>query len=166
MNVTILGNGPSRDKWDGVGDVVIGCHGGESVDYLCTNHPDRGWQPIPTIQSITRRPEMNPETPVAKANFSWGENGSVKRIQVHGLLVALPKGRWWDTGTVAVIWALYTYPKAQIHLWGFDSLWSTVYEHALESENPERNWVTSSGQKQWMWNHPRIKVCGEPTSNK
>lgn len=165
MNITILGNGPSRNRWDGVGDIVIGCHWGDGVDYLCTNHPEQGWSPTPTIQSVTRRPQMNPATPVAKAMFEWGEDGLVERIQVHGLLVALPRGRYWDTGTVAVLWALYTYPTAAIDLWGFDSLWSSHYETISES-NPQVSWNTWGAQKQWMRFHPRIRVCGQPADSK
>ena len=167
MNITILGNGPSRDEWDGVGDIVIGCHWGDGVDYLCTNHPNHGWQPIPTIIGLTRQPDVEPHTPISEARFNW-KDGRVARIEVSGLLVALPRGRYWDTGTVAVLWALHTYPKDDIYLWGFDSLWSDEY---INPTYPNHGNVTSGsskwkGHKQWMLRHPRIRVCGQPKDSK
>ena len=165
MNVTILGNGPSRERWDGSGDIIIGCHGGEGVDYLCTIHPEQGWQPIPTIQGVTKRIDVNPHTPLGRANFEWGEDQHVDRIQVDGLLVALPKGRSWDTGSVAVLWALYTYRTAQINLWGFDSLWSSQYTTVSENVYGKTSWNTWGGPKRWMRHHPRIRVCGELVEN-
>lgn len=162
MIVTILGNGPSRNRWDSVGDIVIGCHGGEGVDYLCTLHPEQGWSPTPTIIGVRQRPQINPETPLALANFSWNLDGRVDRVQVHGLLVALPAGQNWDTGTVAILWALYTYPKAQINLWGFDRLWSSQYESISESNLDARSWGRWSGYDQRIEGHPRIQVCGRP----
>ena len=160
MIVTILGNGPSRERWDGSGDVKIGCHWGDEVDFICTNHHDQGWMPTPTIMGVQKRPQISPNTPIDRASFDWTEDGWAERLQVHELLVAAPKGRYWDTGSIAVIWALHTYPEANIHLWGFDSLWSLRYESSSETTLKDSDWNTWGAQKRWMLYHPRIRVCG------
>ena len=164
MIVTILGNGPSRERWDGSGDVKISCNLElEGVDFVASCHATSfSWMQTPTIHKITRWPRCCPtiHEPPATVKRVEGRNPhywKVGNLVVHKLCVYASQKMDLDSGDVAIIWARHTYPQATIHLWGFDSLWGNLHNITYN----DTMWHKSKTSKHWP-DYSWIKVCGAP----
>lgn len=141
MIINIIGNGPSRDQYTPDDNLTITCHFKDfDADMIATMHmEDYGWQPLPTISTITKRISTAdyrmhyPEELVYDKPFKhftdkyYSEEYTFRNIAVHGLNVFLPVNHKFNSGAVAILWALYTHPEAQIRCWGFDHQWTDKY---------------------------------------
>jgi len=131
MNCTILCPGPSLKDYQPSGDeIVISAHFPLSDDttHLCegTALNPYGWQPLPTITMVTRRPLHTPADAKWPSSVVWEEEDRwdwVKNLVVDGLRVFHPATHYQpSTGELAILWALHSC-TGTITCWGMDSLW-------------------------------------------
>jgi hypothetical protein len=129
--IHIIGSGPSRAMYSPQEGLVI------SINFpylnstmLASNHlQSYGWQPYPTITGISYWDayEDNMNYPGHKVAVPGLNKYTWDKVYVQGLNVFMPEhpsiAFMADSGAVAIIWALHTYPNELIHLWGFDSIW-------------------------------------------
>lgn len=165
MQITILGNGQSRDKWDQSGDLCISCNVlHKACSMLCTLHLNHyGWTSTPTITGVHRVQDWLVHLNHCPSEVEFKEQDEegcyrVRNLWVEGLRVFYPWGAGYDSGQIAVIWAHCTYPSAQINLWGFDSLWGDLSHADSELITPLPRWKAESRQP-WF-TQPWIRVHG------
>lgn len=112
--INIVGNGPSRELWDGTGR-SIGANHATDTDMVVI--VDR-W-PIGKIMMDKWRPKA----PIILGPAAWDEARSCnvwKRLKIHGVVNSYSPDV--NAGQCGTVWALRT--RFDVHLWGFDSLWT------------------------------------------
>jgi hypothetical protein len=169
MKYVILGSGPSIEKYEPAGaDVVISCHFAISEDttHLCSNHlREYGWQPIPTISAVKHRMVKYNSLKSYPKHLLWqpateeANWETPSTVCVEGLCVYVPEAFYRqkiDTGVTAVIWCLAQTEVETIDLWGFDELRGN--RDSIMGPSGTFTYPTSRKDRQWIVNHPKIKI--------
>lgn len=117
MLVNIVGNGPSRELWDGSG-WSIGCNIATDTDVVCV------WDKRPLDMVMAGK--WKPAAPLLLGPNAWEYQMQVnvwKRAQIVGMVEKHKGGYVRNAGQAAVLWVLRMGFR-DIHLWGFDSIWT------------------------------------------
>jgi len=115
--VSIVGNGPSRSLWDGAG-MSIGCNCAEDTRLLCITDK---W----LIYKVMDR-ELRPKAPLILGPGAWREARNCNIWNKVSLVGCITKADGMDlnAGQTAALWAYRVYSGCELHLWGFDSMWT------------------------------------------
>ena len=131
VRCNIVGNGPSRCLWDGEG-FAIGSNAASDVN--CVVITDK--HVIDKIVCKTFRPAK----PVILGPNAWehamSQRNVWRRIHVLGCITKTKQKHVQNAGQAGVLWALRMGLK-DIHLWGFDSLWTRNRETLTDEVFPK-----------------------------
>ena len=176
MLISILGSGDSLSLFKGSGDIVISSHypRHSTTTMIATCHVDLyGWTPIPTITRIREIDALSPALIPEGLNWSWdgeSETAEILNICIDGLRIFHPASLIINTGALATLWSAYTYPDAQIELWGFDGDAAIVkgergiYRRGALNREEQLVWRSCSPELctslRQIYSHSRVKFCG------